>query len=152
MYTIKKEFEEWQYGSVVKNLPANAGDTRDMGSIPGSGRFSGIGNGNPIQYSCLENSMDRGTWWATVQCGAKPLKSCPTLCYPMDCSPPSFHGVFQARILEWVTISFSRGSSRPRNQIHISYISCIGRRVFFFFKTTGATWAAVHGLQRVRHN
>ena len=133
MYTIKKEFEEWQYGSVVKNLPANAGDTRDMGSIPGSGRFSGIGNGNPIQYSCLENSMDRGTWWATVQCGAKSLKSCPTLCYPMDCSPPSFHGVFQARILEWVTISFSRGSSRPRNQIHISYISCIGRRVFFFF-------------------
>ena len=66
MYTIKKEFEEWQYGSVVKNLPANAGDTRDMGSIPGSGRFSGIGNGNPIQYSCLENSMDRGSWQATV--------------------------------------------------------------------------------------
>ena len=65
MYTIK-EFEEWQYGSVEKNLPASAADTRDMGSIPGSGRFSGIGNGNPIQYSCLENPMDRGTWWATV--------------------------------------------------------------------------------------
>ena len=64
MYTIKKEFEEWQYGSVVKNPPANAGDTRDMGSIPGLGRFSGIGNGSPLQYSCLENSMDRGTWWA----------------------------------------------------------------------------------------
>ena len=53
-------------GSVVKNLPANAGDTRDMGSIPGLGRSTGGGNGNPLQYSCLQNSMDRGAWWATV--------------------------------------------------------------------------------------
>ena len=53
-------------GSVVKNLPAKAGDTRDVGSIPGSGRSLGGGNGNPVQYSCLENSMDRGAWWATV--------------------------------------------------------------------------------------
>ena len=46
---------------MVKNPPANAGDARDLGSIPGSGRFPGEGNGNPLQYSCLENSMDRGT-------------------------------------------------------------------------------------------
>ena len=51
---------------MVKNLPANAGDTGDAGSIPGLGRYPGEGNGNPLQYSCLENSMDRGTWWATV--------------------------------------------------------------------------------------
>ena len=51
---------------MVKNPPANAGDTRNLGSIPGSGRSPGIGNGNPIQYSSLENSMDRGTWRATV--------------------------------------------------------------------------------------
>ena len=44
-----------------------AGDTRDMGSIPGSGRFPGEENGNPLQYSCLGNSKDRGAWWATVQ-------------------------------------------------------------------------------------
>ena len=50
-------------GSVVKNPPANAGDT---GSILESGRSPGEGNGNPLQYSCLENSMDRGIWWATV--------------------------------------------------------------------------------------
>ena len=50
-------------GSVVKNLLANAGD---MGSIPGWGRSLGGGHGNPLQYSCLENPMDRGTWWATV--------------------------------------------------------------------------------------
>ena len=51
---------------VVKNLPANAGDTRDMGSIAGLGRSLGEGNGDPVQYSCLENSMHRGAWWATV--------------------------------------------------------------------------------------
>ena len=47
-------------GAVVKNPPANAGDVRDMGSVPGSGRSRGEGNGNPLQYSCLENLMDRG--------------------------------------------------------------------------------------------
>ena len=51
---------------MVKNLPASAIDITDSGSILGSGRFSGEGNGNPLQYSCLENSMDRGAWWATV--------------------------------------------------------------------------------------
>ena len=51
---------------MVKNLPANAGGTGDMGLVPGSGRSSGVGNGSPLQYSCLENSMDRGAWRATV--------------------------------------------------------------------------------------
>ena len=56
---------------LVKNSPANAGDARDMGSIPGLGRYPGIGNGNPFQYSYLENSMDRGAWWAVVHGVAK---------------------------------------------------------------------------------
>ena len=51
---------------VVKNTPANAGDIRDVGWIPGSGRSPGEGNGNPLQYSCLENAMNRGVWEATV--------------------------------------------------------------------------------------
>ena len=51
---------------LVKNSPANAEDTRDVGSIPGSGRSSGEGNGNLLQYCCLENSMGRGAWWGTV--------------------------------------------------------------------------------------
>ena len=51
---------------MVKNPPANARDIRDAGSIPGSGRSPGEGNGNPLQYSCLGNSMDRGAWQATV--------------------------------------------------------------------------------------
>ena len=56
---------------MVKNLHANAGDIRDMGSIPGSGRSPGGGHGNPLQYSCLKNPMDRGAWWATVHGVAK---------------------------------------------------------------------------------
>ena len=53
-------------GIGVKNLPANAGDTGDTGSIPGSGRSPGEGNGSPLQDSCLRNPMDRGAWWAIV--------------------------------------------------------------------------------------
>ena len=53
-------------GIKVKNPPANAGDIRDAGSIPRSGRCPGGGHGNPLQYSCLENPMDRGAWQATV--------------------------------------------------------------------------------------
>ena len=51
---------------MVKNPPANAGDARDTGLIPGLGRSLGGGHGNPLQYSCLENPMDRGSWRATV--------------------------------------------------------------------------------------
>ena len=51
---------------MVKILPANAGVTRDTGLMAGSGRSPGGGNSNPLQYSCLENPMDRGTWWDTV--------------------------------------------------------------------------------------
>ena len=56
-------WEGFPGGSAVENLPASAGD---VGSIPGSGRSPGEGNGNPLQYSCLGNPMDRGTWWTTV--------------------------------------------------------------------------------------
>ena len=72
-------FSNWLYplkdfpsGSAVKNLPANAGD---MGLIPGSARSPAEGNGKPLQYSCLENAMDRGDWWATVHMVAKVAKS-----------------------------------------------------------------------------
>ena len=51
---------------MVKNPPANAGDAGDLGSTPGWGIFPGGGRGSPLQYSCLENAMDRGAWWATV--------------------------------------------------------------------------------------
>ena len=71
----------------------------------------------------------------------KSFQLCPTLCNPMDYSLPgsSVCGIFQARILEWVAISFSRGSSWPKDQTHVSYVSCIGRWVF----TISATWEAL---------
>ena len=58
---------------LVKNLPANAGDVRDKGSIPGLGRSPGEVHGNPLQYSCLENHMNRGPWWVTVHGVTKSL-------------------------------------------------------------------------------
>ena len=60
---------------MIKDTPVNAGDSRDVGSIPGLGRSPGLGNGNPLQYSCQENSMDRGAWWATVHEVAESDKS-----------------------------------------------------------------------------
>ena len=92
-------------GSVVKTLPINAGSTGDSGSNSGLGRSPGRGNDNTLQYSYLENSMNRGAWRATV------------------------HGTFQARIFEWVAISSSRGSSQPSDRTLISSISCIGRQI-----------------------
>ena len=67
-------------------------------------------------------------------------QSCHTLCDCMDCSPPgsSVHGIFQARILEWVAICFSRGSSQPRDQTHISCISCIGRQILYQLSHRGS--------------
>ena len=60
-----------QVAQVVKNPSTNAGNKRDASSIPGLGRSPGVGNGNPLQYSCLENSMDRKAWWATVHGAAE---------------------------------------------------------------------------------
>ena len=54
-------------GSVGQQAKCNAGDTGDADSVPGLGRSPGVGTGNPLQYSCLGNPMDRGAWWATVQ-------------------------------------------------------------------------------------
>ena len=64
---------------------------------------------------------------------AKSLQSCPTLCDPMDysLSGSSVHGIFQARILEWVAKPFSRESSQSRDRTHISYVSCFGRQVLY---------------------
>ena len=71
---------------------------------------------------------------------AKSLQSCPTLCNPMDCSPPgsSVHGILQARILEWVTMLSTRGSSWPRDWTHFSYVSYIGRRVLYHWCHLGS--------------
>ena len=150
-------------GSYGKESAWSAGDP---GLISGSGRSPGEGNGSPLQYSCLENPMDRRSWQAIVHrvtksqtwlsdftkiantcyylcfvclfvfdSESKVTQSCLILCEPVDCSPSgsSVHGILQARILEWVAISFSRGSSQPRGR---TQVSCITGRFF----TIWATW------------
>ena len=73
---------------MVKNLPDNAGDIRDVGLIPVSGRSPGEGNGTPLQYSCLENPMDRGAWWATVHGVAKKLTRLSDFTFTFIRDPP----------------------------------------------------------------
>ena len=72
-FNFYEQFLTWGFpgGSVVKNLPADGRDTGDVGSIPGWGKFRGVENSNLLQYSYLENSVDRGSWWATVSGVAK---------------------------------------------------------------------------------
>ena len=111
-----------------------------LGLIPGSGRSPGEGNGCPLQYSCLENSMDGGDWlaiaksydWATFTFNTLPhpqrgltrwkwsevTQSCLTLCNPVDCSPPgsSVHGILQARILEWDAVVAMRSGKQTHSE------------------------------------
>ena len=83
---------------MVKNPLANAGDTRDSGLIPGMGRFPRVGNGNPLQYSCLENFMDRGAWRATVHGVAKSRVLLSTHAYTHSlCSRPSLTCCWEGR-------------------------------------------------------
>ena len=111
-------------GSLVKNLPDAAGDAGDMGSIPGLRRSLGGGNGNPLQYPCLENPMGWGSWWATVRgvtksrtqlgnwahthaaAAAVSLQSCPTLCDPIDGSQPGFPSLGFSRQEHWSGLPF----------------------------------------------
>ena len=183
------DFRGFPGGSDGRESACNAGD---LGSIPGSGRSPGQGNGTPLQYSCLKNSMDRGAWWAVVHgvanaahnwvanthiliiiclnvdvfesillpnllsflviyihvfhqiwevfsylkkkkffsafyslfspacLSAVSLQSCPTLCNPIDISPPGspIPGILQARTLEWVAISFSNAWSEKWKWSH----------------------------------
>ena len=85
--------------------------------------------------------------------GVKSLQSCLTRCDPMDCSPPgsSVHGTLQTRLLEWVAMSFSRGSSRPRDQTCISYVSCVGRQVLYHQRHLGSLPLSLSSLQIVPH-
>ena len=91
-----------------------------------------------INSNCRENDglilkTFTVTLYTSIKMCAKLLQLCLTLCNSMDCSPPgsSVHGILQARILEWVAVVFSRGPSPPRDQTHVSCVSCIGRQVLY---------------------
>ena len=71
LFSVSIPFLDFPVAQMIKNLSANAGGARNVGWIPGLGRSPGIGTGNPLQYSRLENPMDGGAWWATVRGVAK---------------------------------------------------------------------------------
>ena len=129
----------------------SAGNVGDPASNPGSGRSPEDGNGNPLQDSCLENSMDRGSWRAIVhgvrKCQTRLSDShththththtcvCSVVSHVQLFATPQtvahqalLHGISQARILEWIAISFSRGSSGSKDQ---TCASCIDRWVLY---------------------
>ena len=99
--------------------------------------------GGHFSFQCRVNPL------RCLRSEVKSLQSCPTLCDPVDCSLPSssVHGILQARILEWVAISFSRGSSWPRDR---TWVSCIGGRSFNLWATREA-WSKSHQNSGTQH-
>jgi len=89
----------------------------------------------------------------TYMCVCACAQSCTTLCNPMDCNPlgSSVHGIFQARTLVWVAISYSRGSSQPRNWICISYVSCVGRWILYHCPTWEAYIYDIYDMYVIYH-
>ena len=136
---------------MVKNPPADAGDLRDEGLIPGSRRFPGGGNGNLLPYRCLKKSTDRGAWQATVcACCVLSRFSCVQLfvtLWTVTCLAPPSMGILQVRILEWV---FPSPGALPGPEIEPtppkSLASAGG---FFAISTLGNPRLQSRGFQRV---
>ena len=106
---------------VVENLPVNAGDARDVGSITGSRRSAGGGNGSPLQYSCLENPMDRGAWWATVCEVAK-----------SQAQLSGFHFHFTSMCQEWAKFPILSIHSPFTESTICSYLHSFPNAILFF--------------------
>ena len=127
---------------VVKNLPANAGDARDMNSIPGSGRSRGVGNDTPLQYSCPENPMNRGAWQATVHGVAKSRIRLSSWAHPDGRSKVTLQRGLRdscSHLCNSLTHMIREGNGTP-----LQY-SCLENP-----RDGGAWWAAVHGVPQSR--
>ena len=131
---------------MAKNLPVSVRDAGDICSIPGWERSPGGENGNPLLCSCLAIPIDGGVWW-TIDHGSqrvgcdwaciqlwlksflksKESQSCSVVSDSVILWDSTVHGILQARILEWLAVSFSRGSSQPRDQ---TQVLCIAGRFF----------------------
>ena len=98
-----------------------------------------------IQISCIADSLPSEPQGKPASACAKLLRSSLTACNTMDYSPPgsSVHGILQSRMLEWVGVPFSRGSSRARDETRVSYVSCIGKWVLYHLCHLGCPFAAL---------
>ena len=127
--------------------------------LPGKKQLLGFSqlqiNRHMSQWATWEKDPNKQTQQLTLEernnswkSESEVARSCPTLCDPVDCSPPgsSVHGIFQARILEWVAISFSRGSSQPRDRTQVSRIA--GRHLNLW--ATRQAGLITHGLKQIK--
>ena len=133
IYTHTANWRASQGALVVKNPPANAGDIRDAGSIPGLGRAPGGGHGSPPQYSCLENPMDRGAWWQATVHGVTRSRTHLK-------QPGGKESACSARHLG--SIPGSGRSCGEGNSYSLQY-SCLENPM-----DRGAWWAIVHGVTK----
>ena len=141
---------KYKVDSVGKEFICNA---RDLGLISELGRSPEEENNNPLQYSCLGNLMNRGSWWAIVhgvtrKWKVESLSHVWLFATPWTVAYSSIHGIFQAGVLEWAAISFSRGSSQLRDQTRDS---CIVDRCFTIWVTSGV-WVEGHKSQTLFSN
>ena len=106
-FFVAKSYTIWasQVMWMIKNPPANAGDIKDAGSMSGLGRSPGRRHGNPLQYSCLENPMDRGVWQSTVHWVAESRTRQKQLCTHIRCMPFMNRPHFAYRIISWVVFT-----------------------------------------------
>ena len=105
--------------SVVKNLPANVGDTGDTSLVPGSRRSPREGNGNPLQYSCWENPMDRGAWWVTIHWVTKSWLQLGTCTQQHQPAQPDTYGNLHCCRIKVVNIGNCRANRKVRNDCQI---------------------------------
>ena len=132
MVEFKLYIEGWQTVLCLEQVYIFGNRTDRRISCGGSGSVTHLGILLKfILKSKLPKTVIFSPSFACCCCCCSVAKLCPTLCNPMDCSPPgsSVHGIFQARTLEWLAISSSRGSSQPRGLTQVSFISCIDSQI-----------------------
>ena len=133
-----------QVALVVKNPSANAGDIRDVGSIPGWGRCPGGGHGSPLQSSCLENPMDRGAWWATVHEFAKSWRRLST--HTQSCRWKGLYKCFEYSLSSSsLFVCFDTGEARGSVSCTVSSIP--GMHAFSVLSLFGHIQYAKHGAR-----
>ena len=131
-FLIKKHFLDYKEltlipgGTVAKNLPANAGDA---GVIPRSGRSSGEGNGNPLQYSCLENHLDTGGWWATVHGVTKNRRQLSMHSYNLKLEISLKHRKIIAEQLETGWAKLPKGLIKTHNTLGVHKKKCLWKAI-----------------------